>query len=253
MAAVRIGDRQVYAEVAGAGEPVLLLHGGFGSIEAVRTLFEALAQTHRVHAYERPGHGRTPDVPGEYDYRRDVDDARAFLDEQEVDAAHLVGYSDGGVIALLLALAHPDRVLSVTAIGANLDATAFADTVPDGIPILPPPEPRADDPDRERQWYARLSPDGPAHADIVLAKLQRLWAKGPEIAPADLEAITAPTLVVSADRDTIRVDHSLLIAASIPRAQLCIVPGATHDLLAERPALIATVVTDFLAEARSRA
>jgi len=244
---------ECYAEAAGSGAPVLLLHGGFGSIEAVRALFDALAQNHRVHAYERPGHGRTPDVAGEYDYRRDAGDAFAFLDEQGVDAAHLVGYSDGGVIALLLALAHPERVLSVTAIGANLDATAFADTVPDGIPFLPPPAPPIDDPDREMQWYARLSPDGPDHAEVVLAKLQRLWAKGPGIAPADLGAITAPTLVVSADRDTIRVDHSLLIASSIPRAQLCIVPGATHDLLAERPALVTTVVTEFLTEVASRA
>jgi pimeloyl-ACP methyl ester carboxylesterase len=227
-----------YSEVAGAGEPVLLLHGGFCSLESLRGVSDALVPDHRVHAFERPGHGRTPDVDGEYDYGRGVDETLAYLDEQGLEAVDVVGYSDGAIIGLLLALHHPARVRSLVAISANLDPSGFVefgDTT--GEP----------GPDLEREHYERLSPDGPAHADVVLAKLMRLWTTQPQVDPASLAAVRAPTLVMAGDRDSIRPDHTLLIASSIPGAQLCIVPGTTHDLVRERPALVSLLIREFLA------
>jgi len=236
----------LYSEEAGAGDPVLLLHGGFCSLESLRAQSDALASDHRVLAFERAGHGRSADIEGEYSYARGVSDAVAYLDALGVDSAHVIGYSDGGIIGLLLALEHPHRVRSLVAISANLDPSGFTHS-PEaaGMPVLDAPEstPEGD----ERMHYDALSPDGPAHADVVLEKLFRLWTTEPNIDPADLARITAPTLVVSGDRDSIRPDHSLLIAASIPGAQLCIVPGATHGLVAERPAFLAAVIREFLA------
>jgi len=113
-----------------------------------------------------------------------------------------------------------------------------------------PAEPAEPEPDVERMHYERLSPDGAEHADVVLAKLFRLWTSEPHIDPRELGRIEAPVLVMSGDRDTIRPDHSLLIAASIPGAQLCVVPGATHRLVAERPELINTLIRDFLGQVR---
>ena len=95
--------------------------------------------------------------------------------------------------------------------------------------------------------YARLSPDGGAHADVVVGKLVELWKQEPRIAPESLSKVTAPTLVMAADRDMISLEHTALIARSIPKAQLCIVPGAGHLLIRERPQLIATIVREFLA------
>ncbi|WP_440710889.1 alpha/beta fold hydrolase [Herbiconiux sp. YIM B11900] len=268
---VAIGGVELYAEVAGPerGEPVLLLHGGFCSLESMRAQFEALAVSHRVHAFERPGHGRSADIGEDYSYDRSLSDTLGYLDAQGLGSAHLVGYSDGAIIGLLLALRHPERVRSLVAISANLDPSGFtfSDSAdPATAVVLAPARERAPDatstghteqrasvgpytesePDTERMLYERLSPDGPAHADVVLAKLIRLWTTEPQIAPADLEAITAPTLVMAGDRDTIRPDHTLRIAASIPGAQLCLVPGTTHGLIAERPALISTLLRDFL-------
>ncbi|MEU8239029.1 alpha/beta hydrolase [Actinoplanes missouriensis] len=245
---MRIGDADVYSEVAGDGDPVLLLHGGFCSLESLRPQSDALKPDFRVYAFERPGHGRTADIEGDYGYGRMVADTVAYLDAAGVESAHVVGYSDGAIIGLLMALDHPARVRSVTAISGNLDPGAFRDSPGVVLDALPPSS-RAPRPDVERMHYERLSPDGPEHADVVLAKLFRLWRSEPHIDPADLARITVPVLVMSADRDTIRPDHSLLIAASIPGAQLCVVPGTTHNLIAERPELISLLIRDFLREA----
>ena len=246
MTFLRIGDSRLYVEDAGTGDPVLVLHGGFGCLDALRPLTDALTPHFRVLGYDRPGHGRSPDIDADYSYPRDVETAVAFLDAHRLPAAHIVGYSDGAVIALMLALAHPDRVRSLVAIGGNLDPTAFADT-DGGAPQLTPPAFDEDAPDPDRERYDRLSPDGADHADVVLGKLARLWRTEPQIAAAELSGIPSPALIMSADHDTIRPDHSLLIAASIPHAQLCIVPGTTHDLIAERPELVGLIVREFLA------
>nr|BFE66686.1 alpha/beta hydrolase [Dactylosporangium thailandense] len=251
----RIGGVDLYAEAAGVGEPVLLLHGGFCSLEFLRAQSDALVADHRVHAFERPGHGRSADIDEEYSYARGVADTLGYLEAAGLGSAHVVGFSDGAIIGLLLALEHPERVRSLVAISANLDPSAFADAPDQDAPDQDAPdqnapeEPEEPRPDVERMHYERLSPDGPEHADVVLAKLMRLWTSEPHIDPADLARIAAPVLVLAADRDTIRPDHTLLIAASIPGAQLGIVPGTTHLLVAERPDLVTTLIRDFLREA----
>lgn len=246
MTFLRIGDVDLYSEATGHGDPVLLLHGGFCSLESLRPQGDALAARHRVLAFERPGHGRSADVDDEYSYARGVADAVAYLDALDERAVHVVGYSDGAIIGLLLALEHPERVASLVLISANLDPSAFtgAEGPTLGAALDTGSPPRVD---TERAHYERLSPDGPEHADVVLGKLLRLWTQSPPIDPADLACLSAPTLVMSADRDSIRLEHAVLIASSIPGAQLCIVPGTTHGLVGERPELISTIVRHFLA------
>lgn len=243
---VRVDGVDLYSEVQGAGDPVLLLHGGFCSLESLRFQGDALAADHHVFAFERPGHGRSADVDGEYDYAQGLRQTLGYLDAHGLATVDVVGYSDGAILGLLLATAHPARVRALVAISANLDPSGFAHVATDG-PVLPPPTTGHDEePDPERAQYDRLSPDGPAHADVVLAKLFRLWTTQPRIEPADLARITARTLVVSGDRDTVRVDHSLLIAASVPGAQLAVVPGTSHALVRERPELVGLLVREFL-------
>ncbi|SDB89932.1 Pimeloyl-ACP methyl ester carboxylesterase [Sanguibacter gelidistatuariae] len=254
MTYLRINGVDLYSEVDGAGDPVLLLHGGFCSLESFRAQSDALVPDYRVFAFERPGHGRSADIDEEFSYARGVADTIAYLDAQGLDSVHVIGYSDGAIIGLLLALQHPERVRSLVAISANLDPSGFTfSTDATQGPMLQPVAPAAPtevpaepEPDVERASYGALSPDGPEHADVVLDKLFRLWTSEPRIDPGDLASITSPVLVMSGDRDTIRPDHSLLIAASIPGAQLCIVPGTSHGLVAERPELISTLIREFL-------
>lgn len=265
MAYLQINGEELYSEVQGSGDPVLLLHGGFCSLESLQEQADSLADTYQVLAFERPGHGRS--------------EALAYLDAQGLESARVVGYSDGAIIGLLLARDHPHRLRSLVAISANLDPSAFDHALGRGNP--PAVEPSTTEPapgrdseesgagngtdtnadpdaevdagldaeiDIERARYDRLSPDGPEHADTVLGKLSRLWETEPRIDPAGLAEVSVPTLVMSGDHDVIRPDHSLLIASSIPEAQLCVLPGATHGLVAERPGLISLVIRQFLAE-----
>lgn len=236
-----VRDHPTYHEVHGDGEPVLLLHGGFCSLEMMRPQLEALADEYTVYAPERPGHGRTADRPGPFGYAQSVDDTIAYLDAVGLDSVHVVGFSDGAIIGLLLALQHPGRIRSLVSISGNLDPTGFVETddenkTPDAAP----------EPDRTREFYDLLSPDGPEHGDIVVDKLMTLWTTEPSIAPADLASVAVPTLVMAGDHDVIRLEHSALIATSIPRGQLCIVPGAGHGLLESRGEFVTFAVQHFL-------
>ena len=244
MSTLRINGADLYTEVAGTGEPVLLLHGGFCSLESLQAQAHALSPHYEVHAFERAGHGRSADIDGAYSYQQGVDDTLAYLDLNGIESVNLIGYSDGAIIGLLLALDHPTRVRSLVAISGNLDPSGYSGSPESvGKPMLSPMESPAGE---ERAHYERLSPDGPSHADVVLKKLFALWTSEPHIDPADLARVTAPVLVMGGDHDSIRVDHSLLIASSIPGAQLCIVPGATHGLVTEKPAFLSAVIREFL-------
>ena len=170
MTYLRIGGVDLYSEVAGAGEPVLLLHGGFCSLESLRAQSDALAEGHRVYAFERPGHGRSADIDEEYGYGRGVGDTVAYLNKVGLESVHVVGYSDGAIIGLLLALDHPERVRSLTAISGNLDPSAFEDG---SGPVLDA-RPREPKPDAERMHYDRLSPDGPEHAPALFPSRRAL-------------------------------------------------------------------------------
>ncbi|MFF5181997.1 alpha/beta fold hydrolase [Micromonospora sp. NPDC000316] len=117
MGYLRIGDVDLYSEVAGEGDPVLMLHGGFCSLESMRSQADALLPDHRVFAFERPGHGRSADIEGEYGYARGVADTLAYLDAVDLESAHIVGYSDGAIIGLLLALV-------LRAVGASRSRTS---------------------------------------------------------------------------------------------------------------------------------
>jgi pimeloyl-ACP methyl ester carboxylesterase len=276
-----IGGNDIYHEVQGAGEPVLLLHGGFCSIETMRPQMDALTTRYTVYAPERPGHGRSPDVAGPFTYAQSVADTLAYLDHVGVDRAHLVGFSDGAIIGLMIAIQYPERVRSLVAISGNLDPSAFtfdelsqgdaterhdaasevqderidgnagtADAVEtsDGnTDITDGSTATAGAPrDRTHQLYDELSPDGPEHAGVILSKLERLWTNEPHIAPEELSRVAAPTMIMAGDQDVIAPEHSRLMAFSIPAGELCIVPGAGHDLLERRPDFVTCAIQDFL-------
>ena len=247
---VELDGIATYYEVHGAGAPVLLLHGGFCSIETLQPQLDELALAYQVHAPERPGQGRTADREGPISFDHMVRDTLAYLSALGVPAAHVIGFSDGAITGLLLARDHPERVLSLVSISANLDPTGFVEDDPSAPPDEEPATPQLSP---FHEAYHRLSPDGPEHAEVVLAKLMTMWQSEPQIAPESLSSITAPTLVIAGQHDSIRTDHTLEIARSIPGAQVALVPGAGHLVMEERPALVNLLLSDFLASVtRSR-
>ena len=237
---VDLPGTRTYHEVTGSGDPLVLLHGGFASLEVMRPLSDRLAADFTVHSPERPGHGRTPDVPGPFTFPAMLEHTLAYLGAMGVTRAHVVGFSDGAITGLLLARDHPGRVASLVAISANLDPSGFVSDQ-DADRTMTAEQHRELD-----QEYARLSPDGAGHLDEVVDKLMTLWRREPQIPAASLAALTAPTLVLAGERDMVRLEHTQLIARSIPKAQLCVVPGTGHLLVRERPDLIAGEITRFL-------
>jgi pimeloyl-ACP methyl ester carboxylesterase len=226
-----------YYEISGSGPPLLLLHGGLCSLEAMRESIHALARSFRVHAVERAGHGRTPDRPGPYAYDELLLDTLGHMDALGLEAAHVVGFSDGGILGLRLALEHPGRVRSLVAVSANLDPGGFgtAAAPAGGSDRDGPSDARGlEDEAIERrliEQHRSLSPDGADHADVVVDKLLQLWRTEPRIAAGALGAIRAPALVMAAEHDVVTLEHSRLIARSIPDARLRVIAGATHMTL----------------------
>ncbi|WP_017934190.1 alpha/beta fold hydrolase [Nocardioides sp. Iso805N] len=228
-----------YHEVAGDGAPVVLLHGGGCSLEVLQPMATALDPGYRTYAAERPGHGRTPDREGSFSYADVLADTLAYLDALGLPDAHLVGFSDGAIAALLLARDHPDRVRSVVAISANIDPSGFVEGGPERAMPL-------DLAHAIEARNAELAPGGAAEVARVEEKLHALWTTEPHIAATSLGTITAPTLVMAGQYDMVSLEHTALIARSVPGGQLCIVPDAGHLLIVERPAFVGYVVRDFL-------
>lgn len=239
-----VAGAQIYHEVHGTGDPVLLLHGGFCSIETMRPQIADLAVRYAVYAPERPGHGRTADHGEPFGYERMAEETVAYLDAAELERVDLVGFSDGANIGILLARDHPDRVRSLTAISGNLSASDSAfvsrDEAASAFGESAVAALFAD--------YDRLSPDGPEHRQVVWGRIQAMWADQRDIPEQSLSSIGCPTMVMVADHDVIAIPHAVAIRDAIPGARLCVIPGATHMLLLERPEIVDAVVGGFLAE-----
>lgn len=216
---------------------MLLLRGALTDASEFGATAPALAQRFRVIMPERRGHGHTPDLPEPISYDLMALDTIAFAEALGLRQAHLVGHSDGANVALLVALARPDLVDRLVLISGNfhhdgllgafdLDELAtntfFADA------------------------YAQVSPDRRDHFPEVVAKVTRMAASEPTLTTEDLGQVAARTLIMAGDDDAIRAEHTLAMYRAIPRAELAIVPGTSHALIIEKPALCNQIMTDFL-------
>ena len=242
-----VNGLRTYYEMHGEGDPLVLLHGGGVTADSWFAQIPALAEQFRVYAPERRGHGRTPDVEGPVTTDIMADDTVAFLETLGTGPVHLVGWSAGGTVALRLALRRPDLVRKLVLIGTGLrrDASTPADLAlvhgsdTDGLAAMFRPQ------------YEPLSPDGPEHFPVVFAKWLRMWREEPDIELSALAGLPMPTLVMQGDDDGVRVEHSAAVATALPDAQLAVVPGTTHALPLEKPALVNQLLLDFLAEDRT--
>jgi pimeloyl-ACP methyl ester carboxylesterase len=225
-----------YAE-HGTGYPLVLLHGGFSDASEFGPSIPALSARFRVLTPERRGHGHTPDVPGPISYELMAADTAAFLDTLGIGQAHLVGHSDGGNVALLLALARPDLVGQLVLISANFHYDSLVSKL--DLDELPASNYLA-------EAYARVSPDGPDHFPVVAAKIVHMAAAEPTLSTADLTGVTSRTLVVAGDDDIISAEHTIELYRGIPDSELAIIPGTSHALTIEKPDLCNRVILDFL-------
>jgi pimeloyl-ACP methyl ester carboxylesterase len=233
---------EVLGEPAGGTAPVVLLHGGMAGASSWGGQAPGLASAgYQVYVPERRAHGHTPDVPGPISYALMADDTIAYLGQEVAGPAHLIGWSDGAVVAMLVAQRRPDLAASIALIGQYYnssgrvhggltDALTGQDEVVTGF---------------LRESYATDSPDGAGHFDEVYAKVTRMWRTEPEIDLATLAGIAMPALVLQGDKDEVTLEHSAAVAGSLPRGRLAVLPGS-HLLPIESPGLVTALLVAFL-------
>ena len=242
---LQIRNSRIYYEKSGSGEPLLLLHGGFGTVEDFASQTPELAKHFRVVAFERPGHGHTADTIEPFSFDTMSSYTADFIEALKLGAMNLVGWSDGAIIALLVAISRPDLVKRLVCGSGLFNSNAQSPEDLNWIRSLTPEAFRKSMAALVRR-YDESSPDGPAHFPVVFEKTKRLWLNEPHIATEDLAKISAPTLVMAADRDAIPIEHTLELFRSIKGAQLCIIPGTTHFLMSEKPDMVNRAILEFL-------
>ncbi|MFG1625701.1 alpha/beta fold hydrolase [Kribbella sp. NPDC049227] len=242
------GGIRIYYETQGTGEPVILIHGGATTGESWRAQAPALAERYQLFIPDRRGHGRSPDVEGPATMDGYAEDMIAFMAALGLESAYVIGWSDGGKVAVRMALSRPELVRKLVMIGTELTragGTSANDrlmTTPEGLDSLAT---------LAREDYERLSPDGPGHFGVVFAKWTEMWSSIPDIQPADVQHLPMPVLLMQGDDDCVRIEHNVAVARAIPDAQLAVIPGASHAVPLEKPALVNGLLLDFLGDTPS--
>jgi pimeloyl-ACP methyl ester carboxylesterase len=227
---MRIHGHRIYYIVRGNGPPLVLLHGGGDSGEHsfVRQL-DVFAEHHRIVAPDQVGQGHTPDVPGALSYTSMMEDTAALLESLKLKHVDVVGFSDGGILALMLAVRHPELVGRLVISGVNI--------APEGLN----PE------DLEELRASQI-----ALPKTIDEKLAHLWLTSPTEAELNLPllaTIAQPVLVISGDRDAITLEHTLEIFHALPQAELCVLPGTDHATFSGRPEWLNPIINAFLERA----
>ena len=214
----------------GQGEPLILLHGNGESCEYFQHQTAAFSARYHVYALDTRGHGKTPRGTRPFTIRQFAEDLLNFLDERQIDRAHLLGFSDGGNIAMVFAIRYPDRVGRLILNGANLDAGGVKRTVQIPIEIGY----------RIARKFAGKSEDARRNAELL-----GIMVNDPNVPAQELSNITAKTLVIAGTKDMIKETHTRLIAQSIPGAELTFLDG-DHFIANKKPEGFNQRILEFL-------
>lgn len=231
------GIRIWYAEF-GRGEPVILLHGGLANANYWGNQVPALAKIYHVIVMDSRGHGRSTRDDRPFGYDLMASDVIGLMQFLKIDKAAIVGWSDGAILGLDIAIHHPERLTKLFAFAANSD--------PSGVKDIKSPVFAAFIARAEKE-YAELSPT-PTEYQSFLAQITKMWAMQPNFTAAELQRITVPTWIVDADHDeAIKRENTEFMAQEIPGSGLLIQPGVSHFSLLQDPAQFTNDVLHFLA------
>jgi pimeloyl-ACP methyl ester carboxylesterase len=223
---------RLYYEIYGSGEPLLVIHGNGGSIADLGAQIAHFRRRYQVIAMDSRDQGRSGDSPEKLTYEKMTDDLAALLDHLKTGPVNVLGWSDGGVEALLLGVRYPAKVKKIAAMAANLNPTADA-LSPDFIDLIK--KVISEIPQEERNM-----PQGRRELKVTGMMLEE-----PNIDMKALEVITVPTLVLASDHDLIRDEHTVEIYHRIPKSQLAIFPNATHMIPFDDPTTFNATVERF--------
>ena len=217
---------RMYYEIYGTGKPLIFLHGNGGSIRGASGRIEYFKKYFKVIAIDSRGHGKSIDTTTkQLTYVQMANDVKVLLDSLNIDSAFVQGQSDGAILGLLLAINFPGKISKLATYGANLFPGKKA--IFDEIDNL-------------------ILDSLKATKNSNMKRLYSLMAYQPDITEKDLQKIKCPVLIMSGDRDAIRLEHSMKIFNNIPNSNFFVMPGATHYGTVEKPELFNMVLSDFL-------
>jgi pimeloyl-ACP methyl ester carboxylesterase len=229
---------QMYYETYGEGAPMVLIHGNGGNVASMGNQIEYFKSKYRIIVADSRAQGKSGDTKGRLTYEQITDDWAALLDQLHIDSAYFIGWSDGGIESLLMAIRHPNKVKMMAIMGANLQ--------PDSTAVY--------------GWAINWVQQTTAYTDSMIAKkdtaynyaqakkLLNLLGQQPHIPLADVQKIKAPTLVMGGDKDVIKEAHTLQIYQNLQKAWLCIFPGGTHMMPETDPDLFNSTVEKFFSK-----
>jgi pimeloyl-ACP methyl ester carboxylesterase len=231
---------QLYYATFGSGAPLLLLHGPLGNADYWGNQVEVFARQYQVIVLDSRGHGRSTRDGRLYSYRLLADDVLALLDLLKIDRVSVVGWGDGGNIALQLAITHPERLSKAFVFDANFSPSGFRNDVDQSDTFVRYI-------DLAGQDYMRLS-STPEDYDLFFRTVNLLWGAEPDFAPAQLGSIKAPIMVAAGEYDeVIKREHTETLERLIPGSHLTILPNASFFAMWQQPEAFNKAVLDFLA------
>ena len=217
-----INGFKMYTEVYGSGPPLLMIHGNNGDMSAFAKNVPYFATHYKVILADSRSQGRSLDPDHPLNFERMADDFATLLDAMHIDSAYVIGWSDGGINALLLVIRHPEKVKRLASTGANLwpTADAFAPGLWD---------------EEKKEYDSGLGKTYITPQEKNNRKLFLLDWQEPHITLAQLHTIKAPSLIICGDHDLISITHTVVIYQNIPHANLWVVPNSGHGTLKEHP------------------
>jgi pimeloyl-ACP methyl ester carboxylesterase len=229
---------KMYYEIYGEGLPMVLIHGNGGSIASMGHQLEYFKTKYKIIVADSRAQGKSGDTKDRLTYEQITDDWAALLGQLRIDSAYFIGWSDGGIVSLLMGIRHPSKVKMMAVMGANLQ--------PDSSAVYP--------------WAVKFVHQNMQYIDSmilkkdttynfpVFKKLFDLLGNQPHIPLADVRKIKAPTLVLAGDKDVIREEHTLQIYQNLQRSWLSIFPGETHMMPETDPELFNSTVERFFSK-----
>ena len=236
----KIRGINLYVEEYGSGKPLLLIHGNGGSIQSMGSIIPYFSKQYRVIAVDSRAQGKSTDAADSLSFEMMADDDAALLNNLHIDSTYVIGWSDGGIVALALAMRHPHKVIKLASTGANLwpDSTALLPSLWIG----------------EQRYYDSLH-----STKFTTAKERNDWKifmldwLQPNIQLGELHKIGCPSLIISGDHDLINLEHTVKIYQNISKAYLWVVPNSGHPTLIEHTDEFTKKVDEFFKESfRSR-
>lgn len=235
---------KIWYAVFGRGEPVILLHGGLANANYWGLQVPPLARRYRVIVMDSRGHGRSTRDDRPFGYDLMADDVVGLMDALKIRKAAIVGWSDGAILGLDIAIRHPERISRLFAFAANSD--------PGGVKDIAQSQVFNAYIARAEKEYERLSPTPGQYKDF-LAQIEKMWETQPNFTAADLRRIAVPTWIVDADHDeAIKRENTEFMAEQIPGAGLLLQPQVSHFSFLQDPAQFTADVLHFLARTKER-